>query len=137
MSDVIVPIGREFLVLTQEQFEEARERGRVLLPATPLMAKIAAHDEILDATGMEQRTAIPGSWWLEQARHNAIPHIRAGKYVRFNFMETLAAVRREPMYTDKRSVPGKIPPAPSVSSKRGFAAATKRRSRLEPDRDPV
>jgi hypothetical protein len=104
LSDVIVPIGMEFLVLTREQFEEARERGRMLLPATPQVTEILARDEVLDAIGMEQRTGIPDTWWLEQARQNAIPHIRAGKYVRFNLTETLAAVRREPMYTDKRSV---------------------------------
>jgi len=103
-ANILIPFGAEFLVLTAEQFEAARELGRTLVPVALPGPETTPRDEILDAEGMERRTGIPDSWWLEQARHNAIPHIRAGKYVRFNLMETLAAVRREPMYTDKRSV---------------------------------
>jgi hypothetical protein len=103
-TTVVIPFGAEFLVLTREQFEAARELGRTLVPVASPCQETMPRDEILDAAGMERRTGIPDTWWLEQARQNAIPHIRFGKYVRFNLTETLAAVRREPMYTDKRSV---------------------------------
>jgi hypothetical protein len=38
---------------------------------------------------MEAETGIPASWFLEQARKGRIPHIRAGKYVRFKLGEVL------------------------------------------------
>jgi hypothetical protein len=103
-TNIVIPFGAEFLVLTAEQFEAARELGRTLAPVASPCQETTSRDEILDADGMERRTGIPDTWWLEQARQKAIPHIRAGKYVRFNLTEALAAVRREPMYTDKRSV---------------------------------
>ena len=86
-ATVVIPLGPELLVLTREQFEAARELGRTLNPVASPCQETMPRDEILDAAGMERRTGIPDSWWLEQARQNAIPHIRAGKYVRFNFME--------------------------------------------------
>ncbi len=91
-GDVLIPFGDGLLALTREQFEEARRRGRELRQPqanTPPAEKA----EILDAAGMEGRTRIPASWWLEQARRNAIPHLRAGKYVRFRLSETLEALR--------------------------------------------
>jgi len=101
---IVIPFGAEFLVLTSEQFEAARKLGRTLVPVASPCRETSLGDEILDAEGMEQRTGIPDSWWLDQARRSAIPHIRAGKYVRFSLSEALAAVRREPLHTDKRSV---------------------------------
>jgi hypothetical protein len=84
----------EFLALSQDQFEEARALGRRITAA----ARVAANDEpdqrLLTAEEMEARTSIPATWFLEQARQNAIPHVRFGKYVRFNFSEVCAACER-------------------------------------------
>jgi len=88
---VIIPFGTEVLVLDHGAFEEARQRGRELMPPPAPPSPVSA-SEILDAADMEVRTGIPASWFLEQARRNAIPHIRAGKYVRFKLEETLSAL---------------------------------------------
>lgn len=39
--------------------------------------------ELLDAEGAAQLLGVPASWVLSQARANRIPHIRLGRYVRF------------------------------------------------------
>jgi len=86
---IALPTG-DFLALSPEQFTEARTLGMQL--AGP--ARQAANDQpqeapLLSAEQMEARTSVPASWFLEQARKNAIPHVRLGKYVRFE----LSAVR--------------------------------------------
>ncbi len=86
---IALPTG-DFLALSPEQFTEARTLGMQL--AGP--ARQPANDQpqeapLLSAEQMEARTSVPASWFLEQARKNAIPHVRLGKYVRFE----LSAVR--------------------------------------------
>jgi len=44
---------------------------------------------------MNKETGIPRTWFLEQARQNKIPHLRAGKYVRFKLSEVIAAIDRK------------------------------------------
>jgi hypothetical protein len=103
MTDVLIPFGVEYLALTPEQFEEARRRGRELMPTASQPVATAERDEILGADGMERCTGVPASWWLEQARRQAIPHLKAGKYVRFRFGEVLEALRRDVRHADRLS----------------------------------
>ena len=42
-------------------------------------------ERLLDAQGVAERLAVPKSWVLEQARNDAIPHLRLGRYVRFSW----------------------------------------------------
>jgi excisionase family DNA binding protein len=56
---------------------------------------------LLDAAGAARLLAVPTSWVLEEARHNRIPHIRLGRYVRFDGDELLDWARnrsRGPSY---------------------------------------
>jgi excisionase family DNA binding protein len=39
---------------------------------------------LLDADGAAELLNVPASWVLAQARDDAIPHIRLGRYVRFD-----------------------------------------------------
>ena len=96
MSDVLIPFGGEHLALTLEQFREARERARTLMPQTTAPGHTPQADQVLDAEGMETATGIPASWFMEQARRGTVPHLRAGKYVRFRLNETLLALSIEP-----------------------------------------
>lgn len=108
MSDVAIPFGAHVLLLTTEQFNEALRRGKELLPQPT--AHTPASNEVLDADGMAKRTGIPASWFLEQARQNEVPHIRAGKYVRFRPQEVLDALKVEgrrkihDLHADQRTV---------------------------------
>ena len=87
MSDVLIPFGGEFLLLSQEQFQEALAHGREFVPQTT--EQTGREDMILDAEGMAEVTQVPASWFLEQARKNMLPHLRVGKYVRFRLGEVL------------------------------------------------
>jgi hypothetical protein len=93
MTDtVLIPFGGAWLALTPEQFQAAVARAAELVPAAKAEQGAPAAAEILDAEGMEARTGVPASWWLEQARKGTVPHIRAGKYVRFELGTVLAAL---------------------------------------------
>ncbi len=100
MSDVLIPFGGEFLLLSQEQFQEALAHGREFVPQTTAQPGYRYDDMILDANGMAQATRIPASWFLEQARKNALPHLRAGKYVRFRLGEVLEFLSAD--YDDRK-----------------------------------
>jgi excisionase family DNA binding protein len=39
---------------------------------------------LVDAGAVADRLGVPKGWVLEQARSNAIPHVRLGRYVRFD-----------------------------------------------------
>lgn len=39
---------------------------------------------LVDAAGVAERLGVPKSWVLESARSGAIPHVRLGRYVRFD-----------------------------------------------------
>ena len=67
------------------------ERPPVALRAeNPLDAALAARAQrarvtpLLDAKDAGALLAVPPSWLLAQARRNAVPHVRLGKYVRFD-----------------------------------------------------
>jgi hypothetical protein len=101
-NSVLIAVGSEFLLLTLEQFQEALDRGRTLVPQTSTLA-VREVDEILDADGIAERTQIPASWFLEQARQRKLCHLRAGKYVRFCVTDVLDALQTAAS-TDQRTV---------------------------------
>jgi excisionase family DNA binding protein len=39
---------------------------------------------LLDAKGAGELLGVPATWLLAQARRNAVPYVRLGKYVRFD-----------------------------------------------------
>jgi hypothetical protein len=124
MSDMLIPFGGAWLALTPEQYQTALARGRELV-AEPV-AEQGAHvaDEILDAEGMQGRTNIPASWWLEQARKGEIPHLRAGKYVRFELHRTLEHLTSGGLYTDRIAVNRGIDDTKQQDTRHRYRAAT-------------
>lgn len=100
--DIMIPFGDEYLVLSRVQVTEALRRGRAF-GGRSTVNTVSTPDRVLDADGMEAETKIPGSWFLEQARQGKIPHIRAGKYVRFELATVLAALRSDRRHADRLS----------------------------------
>jgi excisionase family DNA binding protein len=44
-------------------------------------------DRLLDAKAVADRLGVPESWVRESARSGAIPHVRLGRYVRFDLAD--------------------------------------------------
>ena len=101
---VLIPFNGVWLALTTEQFRVALEQGQALMGVPATATAPPAEEKVLDAEGMERETAIPATWFLEQARQGKIPHIRAGKYVRFRLGEVLDALKAGPRHADRLSV---------------------------------
>ncbi len=91
---VVLEFAGHPLALTEEEFEAARQRGLELIPPSP-GGTGESGSEILDASGMEARTGVPASWWLESARRGTVPHLKLGKYIRFCLREALAAAKEK------------------------------------------
>jgi excisionase family DNA binding protein len=56
---------------------------------------------LIDAKAAGELLGVPSSWVLEEARHDRIPHIRLGRYVRFDAEQLLNWARnrsRGPTY---------------------------------------
>jgi excisionase family DNA binding protein len=62
------------------------------------------NDRLLDAKEVAERLSVPVSWVREQTRLGAIPHIRLGRYVRFEWSEVEAWLERQRVGSGRRSV---------------------------------
>jgi hypothetical protein len=126
MTDVLIPFNGSWLVLSAEQLQEALQRGQVAFgAATSLDGAEAPPERVLDAEGMQSETGIPASWYLEAARQGRIPHIRAGKYVRFRLGETLDALSAGARPGDRLTSTTKMRAANQSVEKPCYRAATK------------
>jgi hypothetical protein len=123
--DVLISFGGEFLALSQDQFQEAVKRGRELMPPKPVAAAQQA-DTILDAEGMASVTSVPASWFEEKARQGKIPHIRAGKYVRFCLREVLEVLKAQSRHADRLSLDPSNRAANQSVRKARYLSATKK-----------
>ena len=45
---------------------------------------------LLSADEAAELLGVPKSWVMEQARHDRIPHVRLGRYVRFDLDDLIA-----------------------------------------------
>lgn len=90
---VLIPLGNRALGLTREEFAAALERGRDF--TTPQQTHVDRGDSesLLTAEELQAKTGVPASWYLEQARTGAIPHVRLGKYRRFLLTEVVESGR--------------------------------------------
>lgn len=104
---VLVPFGDRVLALSEDALQEALATGDALTGRTAATPEQPA-DVVLDAAGMESRTGVPASWWAEAARRGDVPHIRAGKYVRFRLNEALEALASGVRPGDRRSLRAKM-----------------------------
>lgn len=56
----------------------------------PALAERQPDDALLDANAAANLLGVPASWLLAEARADRIPHIRLGRYVRFDRAELRA-----------------------------------------------
>jgi hypothetical protein len=88
---VLIPFpGLGTLAMTRDQFNSALAAGREMgTPAAATPSQSAPSDELVDADCLEQRTGVPKSWWMAQARIGRIPFRKIGRRVRFDPKEVL------------------------------------------------
>jgi len=67
---------------------------------------------LIDATCAGDLLGVPGSWVLAQARSDRVPHVRLGRYVRFDPGELEAWWRGRMRGPTVRPGPGPVPRAP-------------------------
>jgi hypothetical protein len=80
---ILIPLpGLGTLELPREVFDEHLLR--------PPMETSNSPSELVDADGLEERTGIPASWWMTQARERRVPFRKLGRYVRFDVAEIMA-----------------------------------------------
>jgi hypothetical protein len=95
MADVLVllPLGPgEFLALTPADLAQARDRAREVLgpgPAGDRGTPATTHEPLLTASEISTATGIPAPWYLESARRREIPHVRLGRYPRFQLSKVV------------------------------------------------
>ena len=94
MSDrVLIPFGPEILVLSAEEFEQARERGRSLTVArAPASSVLEPSTALESAAEIAAHLSLPKSCIYEYAKAGRIPCTRVGRHVRFNRQAVLAAL---------------------------------------------
>jgi hypothetical protein len=82
---IALPDG-SWIALEREAFDAALAAGAEAMRKRPGEgdAGVRSDAQWLTADEISQRTSIDASWFLARARLNEIPHIRAGKYVRFD-----------------------------------------------------
>jgi hypothetical protein len=93
---VLVPLGSELIALTREEFEQALERARTLVPQQHEKQRNSSPEPWLTAEQMQEHTGIPSTWWLESARRGDIEHYRCGKYVRFTLSSAALSLAQRP-----------------------------------------
>jgi hypothetical protein len=93
MSDlVLIPFpGLGTLAMTRDEFDSALAAGRQLASAATASVESPAANELVDAETLEQRTGVPKSWWMAQARERRIPFRKYGRRVRFDPKEVLSS----------------------------------------------
>jgi hypothetical protein len=92
LTDVIVIApGIGPLALSPESLRAALKRGRELLgePVAEALATADASPTLVSAEVLAQRSGVPASWWMAQARERRVPFRKIGRRVRFDPMEAL------------------------------------------------
>lgn len=103
MTDlVLIPCpGIGTLALTRAQFDAALQAGGGIGHAPRASPPAACTVEALvDAHALAERTGVPKSWWMAQARGQHIPYRKIARRVRFDPHEVLSC----PAFT-RRSAP--------------------------------
>lgn len=101
---VLIQFRDEFLALSPEQFHEALERGRSLMPTHAQPDAGYVDNRIVDAAGAAAVTSVPESWFEERARRGDIPHLKFGKYVRFRIADVLEAASSRQQNTKRTAI---------------------------------
>lgn len=93
MSDrVLIPFGDCLLALSLDAFGSALRDGAAIAKKAPITsanpgadsASEALRRPLLTPSDAARMLAVDATWLLRQAREGRIPHIRLGKYVRFD-----------------------------------------------------
>ena len=105
---LLIPLGNQFLALSKQDFKKALDLGQEINGETNSKPVSGATEKLLDAEGASEATGIPESWFLEAARQGRIPHIKAGKYVRFRMSDIIESLEVRPGHKVSMAFDNKI-----------------------------
>ncbi|MHC4705526.1 MAG: hypothetical protein ACYS8I_00365 [Planctomycetota bacterium] len=107
MSDrVFIPLPNgEWLAMSMEAFLQARLDAQSLVLDTTQTPEETT-SRLYTAADLEQLTSIPAKWFMTKAREGKLPHIKAGRYVRFDFDAVREAMTNYPniRYSKKQGI---------------------------------
>lgn len=96
MADrIIIAFGADVLILTEQEFAQARQRGQALIVAPPggTQTTVAKRSELVTARKLALELSLPKSCIYQYAKAGRIPSVRIGKHVRFDSAAVLAALQ--------------------------------------------
>jgi excisionase family DNA binding protein len=93
VTDIVIEFCGEPLLLSREQFEEARARARALLTAGASPSSGSSQEPLVGAEELAQLLAVPATWIEQAAREGRVPSLQFGRWRRFRRSEVEAAVR--------------------------------------------
>ena len=84
---VIIDVPDGPIAMSSMDFRASRELARLLLGQPAISQSEAGRRRIVDANELASLLSVKASWLLQRARESRIPHVRVGKYVRFDVDE--------------------------------------------------
>jgi excisionase family DNA binding protein len=95
---VLIPFGPEILVLTAEEFAQARDRGREISPPREqYRAAATASQSLVRAETIAEQFNLAKSAVYEYAKAGRIPCVRVGRHVRFDVAAVRSALGGSPV----------------------------------------
>lgn len=80
---VLIPLpGIGTLALSRAAFEAALAEGSTALPSPAIDAPDA--EPLIDAGQLAAALSLPQTWIEDRTRRNELPHVRAGRWIRYS-----------------------------------------------------
>ena len=95
----LVVLSTDFgpIAISADEFDVARRRADAMFAGkSNTVTANSANTPLLDAEAIAKLFHLSATWFLARARENQIPHVRIGKYVRFDPYEVRTFLNEKP-----------------------------------------
>lgn len=96
---ILIPTPIGVVALSKDELRKARGAAENLFDdsiPTKNRGEVAHATTLLDAQAIAELFGMDAKWFLVRSRENRIPHVRLGKYVRFDPVEIRDFFHRDP-----------------------------------------